>query len=63
MGEADDAGLWIFVLGYVGEVVIVVLDLGGDDLVNGTKELCVGIKPVTKWVREGDDELPVGNYG
>ena len=63
MSEADDAGLWVFVLGYGSEVVVVGLDLGRDDLVDATKELCIGVKPVTKWVGEGDDELSVGNYG
>ena len=61
--EADDAGLWVFVLGYGSEVVLVFLDLGGDDVVDASKELSVGVKPVTKWVGEGDDELPIGNYG
>ena len=62
-GEVDDAGLWVFVLGYGGEVVVVVLDLVGDDLMDGTKEVCFGINPVTKRVGEGDDELPKVNYG
>ena len=63
MGQADDAGLWVFVLGYGSGVVIVGLGLGGDDVVDATKELFVGVKPVTKRVGEGNEELHVGQYG
>ena len=41
---------------------MVVLDLGGDDLMDCTKEPSIGIKPVSKGVRECYDKLPIVNY-